>query len=265
MDIFTPANNAALGEGWHPLEIYGDEAFRWASDAAEVYVAVFKNVKHYLQIYLEPAPHIAKPLAIQITESGETLARCMIDGRQMVSVEVPPSGPMIRKLLLRTEGRGEPVPGDSRVLNFRVFKLTFVQTVLDIVPPDVDARMGSGWYPMETAYGEMYRWAGNDATIEIDDPSRIEVLPLVIEPGPGVGNKPFTLRVFDDSGTQIAQAEVSGRQSVFIPIGGATRRGPVSLRLHAEGGGRQIDSDRRIMNFCAHQYSSDLVPPAQQP
>ncbi len=141
------------------------------------------------------------------------------------------------------------------MLSFRVFKLNFVQAIVDILPPEVGARPGSGWYPLETFNGETFRWASNDAKIEIADATNVTSLPLEIEPGPGVGSKPFILHVFGESGAQIAKAEIKARQSVSIPVDGAGENGPLSVTLHAEGGGKQIGSDHRIMNFRAFQHS----------
>ena len=175
MDILTPANNTALGNGWFPLEIFGAEKFRWVSNAAEVYAAAFRNVKHYLQIYLEPGPSLDfKPFELLVTENDETVARATIKGRQMISIELPATQPMLRKFVLRTEGSDKPAPGEIRVLNYRVFKLIFVQAIVDILPPEMNARPGEGWYPLETFNGETFRWASNDAKIEIADPAELK-------------------------------------------------------------------------------------------
>ena len=259
MDILTPANNTALGNGWFPLEIFGAEKFRWVSNAAEVYAAAFRNVKHYLQIYLEPGPSLDfKPFELLVTENDETVARATIKGRHMISIELPATQPMLRKFVLRTEGSDKPAPGEIRVLNYRVFKLIFVQAIVDILPPEMNARPGEGWYPLETFNGETFRWASNDAKIEIADPAELKTLQLEIEPGPGVESKPFTLRVFEDSGVQIAETEIVTRQSVSIPVDGTGREGPLSISLHADGGDRRIGSDQRIMNFRVYQHSPDL-------
>jgi hypothetical protein len=80
---------------------------------------------------------------------------------------------------------------------------------------------------------------------------------LEVEPGPGVNSKPFTLRILDESGVQKTEALVKTRQVVEIPAGDA----PVTLTLHAEGGGKLIGSDKRVMNFRAFQNAPDLVAP----
>lgn len=261
MDILTPANNTSLGSGWFPLETYRAESFRWVTNDAETYVAVLKNVKHYLNIRLEPGPGLnLKPFELLVKEKNETLARTTVKGRQMISIELPATEPMVRKLVLHIEGGGKPAPNDTRVLNFRVFKLTFSAALVDVLPPELPAKLGSGWYPLETFNGETFRWAGNDAKITINDAAGMKTLLLEVEPGPGVNSKPFVLRVLDDSGVQITEAAVKTRSAVAIPLDGAA-----SVTLHAEGGGKKIGSDERIMNFRVFEHSPDLKVTAKEP
>jgi hypothetical protein len=259
MDILTPANNTSLGSGWFSLETYRAESFRWVMNDAEIYVAALRNVKHYLQIHLEPGPGLnLKPFELLIKENGNTLARTTVKGRQMISVELPATEPRVRKLMLHVEGGGKPAPNDARVLNFRVFKATFIPALIDVLPPELSAKLGSGWYPLETFNGETFRWAGNDAQIAINDPGGAKALVLEIEPGPGVSSKSFVLRVLD-TGVQITEAGVNTRRAVAIPLNGTAL-----LTLHAEGGGKKIGSDERIMNFRVFQYSPDLKAPAKE-
>ena len=261
MDILTPANNTSLGPGWFPLETYRAESFRWVTNDAEVYVAALRNVKHYLNIHLEPGPGLnLKPFELLIKEDDQTLARTTVKGRQMVSLELQASEPAVRKLVLHVEGGGKAAPNDNRVLNFRVFKLTFVPAPVDVLPPELGAKLGSGWYPLESFNGETFRWAGEDAKVSIAEPGGAKNLLFEVEPGPGVNSKPFVLRVLNDSGVQVTEAQIKTRQVVEIPLDGAA-----SLTLHAEGGGKQIGSDKRIMNFRVFQNSADLKAPAKEP
>lgn len=261
MDILTPANNTSLGAGWFPLETYRAESFRWVTNDAEVCVATLRNVKHYLNIHLEPGPGLnLKPFELLVKEKNETLARTTVKGRQMVSIELPAAEPSVRKLILHVEGGGKAAPNDARVLNFRVFKLTFVPAPVDVLPPEIGAKLGSGWYPLETFNGETFRWAGEDAKLTVEDPGSAKSLLFEVEPGPGVNSKPFVLRVLNDSGVQVTESQVKTRQVIEIPVDG-----PASLTLHAEGGGKQIGSDKRIMNFRVFQNTPDLKAPAKQP
>ena len=262
MDILTPANNTSLGSGWFPLETYRAESFRWVTNDAEVYAATLKRVKHYLNIHLEPGPGLnLKPFELLIAENGDTLQRVTVKGRQMISVELPAGEPAVRKLVLHIEGGGKAAPNDKRVLNFRVFKLTFIPATADVLAPELGAKLGSGWYPLETFNSETFRWAGEEAKIDVTQASAMKTLLLEIEPGPGVNSKPFTLRVLDDSGVQVSEAEIKTRQVIEIPLD----RAPLTLTLHAEGGGKLIGSDKRVMNFRAFQYSPDLKASSREP
>jgi hypothetical protein len=262
MDILTPANNTSLGAGWFPLETYRAESFRWVTNDAELYAAALKKVKHYLNIHLEPGPGLnLKPFELVVTENGEALQRVTVKGRQMISVELPASEPAVRKLVLHVEGGGKAAPNDTRLLNFRVFKLTFIPAPIDVLQPELGAKLGSGWYPLETFNGETFRWAGEDAKIAIAESTATKSLLLEIEPGPGVNSKPFTLRVLNETGVQISEAAVKTRQVVEVPLDGA----PKTLTLHAEGGGKLIGSDKRVMNFRAFQYSPDLKASSRVP
>jgi hypothetical protein len=265
MDILTPANNTTLGSGWFPLETYRAESFRWVTNDAEVYVAALRNIKHYLNVHLEPGPGLnLKPFELLVKDEGETIARTTVKGRQMISIELPATEPMVRKLVLHVEGGGKAAPNDERVLNFRVFKLTFTPALVDVLPPDLGAKLGSGWYPIETYNGETFRWAGNDPKINVSESAGLKTLLLEVEPGPGVNSRPFVLRVLGDSGTQITEAEIKTRSVVAIPLDGVAGT-PFTLTLHAEGGGKKIGSDERIMNFRVFQYSPDLRASAKQP
>ncbi len=255
----TAGNNTALGAGWFLVETFGTQNFRWVANDAEIYVAALRKTKHYLQLYLEPGPGLKlSPFELQIQEKGETLARATIKGRQMISIELPPAEPAVHKLVLHVDAAGEQGAHDDRVLNFRVFKIAFFPAIIDILPPDLNARLGTGWHPLESFDGETFRWASGSATVIILDPKEAKELVLEVEPGPGVHSQPFSLRVIDSSGNDVVTAEVKTRQMVAIPLDAAATARPLSLTLQAEGGGKTIGSDDRVMNFRVFQYSTDL-------
>jgi hypothetical protein len=73
-------------------------------------------------------------------------------------------------------------------------------------------------------------------------------LSLVVEPGPGVGGKPFLLKVLDESGRQTAAVRVTGRGTVQLFIHADSDK-PNEYRLHVDGGGKPAPNDPRILNF----------------
>ncbi len=121
------------------------------------------------------------------------------------------------------------------------------QAAADIAADGAGLRLGAGWFPLETYAGETFRWVGNDAEVVVER-TDARALTFEVEPGPGVGSKPFTLRVLDGAGAEIMAAEVRGRQRIEIPLP-AGLGGSAIFRLHADGGGLPTPSDPRTLNF----------------
>jgi hypothetical protein len=177
VDILTAGNNTALGKGWFLMETHRAQSFRWVTNDAEIYVAQLKKVKHYLQLYLEPGPGMKlSPFELLIKENDETLAKQTIKGRQMISIELPPSEPAVHKLVLHVEAGGEVATTDTRLMNFRVFKVAFFPAIIDILPPELDARLGTGWHPLESFDGETFRWASSSPRVTILNPGNSKTL-----------------------------------------------------------------------------------------
>ena len=171
MDILTLGENVALGVGWYHPEAYGNGFFRWMSPHAELYVAAVKKAKYYLQIYLEPFPDVNEvPFELSIEEDGKPLGRVTLYGRQMISLQLPVAPPAVRRLDLRLLTHRDEALEGSR-LDLRVFKIVFFTPPADIVPPELEARTGSGWYSLETFGGETFRWASNDAQLILRRPA----------------------------------------------------------------------------------------------
>jgi len=124
----------------------------------------------------------------------------------------------------------------------------------DITGEATDVVLGRGWYPVESFAGTRFRWASNDPEILAValQPVR-HFLVLTMEPGPGVGLKPFALQVLA-GGKELARLDVRGKQPVRIElpsVGPAIHR----LVLHVEGGGRTIANDARVLNFRVFDVS----------
>lgn len=108
---------------------------------------------------------------------------------------------------------------------------------------------GQGWYPIEYYRQQTFRWVENDAELIIHAPTGTRrTLSLELEPGPGLGLHPFTLKVLDDRGQVVATTEVKGREvvKVTLPIIQGQR---AIFRLHIEGGGLLTPNDPGILNF----------------
>ena len=110
-----------LGRGWHPLETFNGETFRWAGD--EVIVEAQNPQKAgTLHLDLEPGPGVSfAPFRLCVLDaSGKQLGKVDVRARQHVTIPLPrTSSPA--KLSLKVEGGGKAVPGDTRILNYRAF------------------------------------------------------------------------------------------------------------------------------------------------
>jgi hypothetical protein len=119
----------SLGRNWHGLEWAAGEPFHWAANDAELIVGVFANpCGRQLALDLEPGPGMAgQPCRIQLLDAaGRAVAATELTGRQVLHLPLPPSVRPGTVLRLHVAGGGAPVPGEARVLNFRVFACRWV-------------------------------------------------------------------------------------------------------------------------------------------
>ncbi len=112
-------------------------------------------------------------------------------------------------------------------------------------------RFGSGWYPAECDADMTIRWARAGAMLYVPVFAAVEHrVSLEVEPGPGVGSKPFTLEVYDAADELVASSEVRGRQMLELTLPPAAPR-MHALRFHLADGGRRIAGDDRSLDFRA--------------
>jgi hypothetical protein len=109
------------GQGWHRLEEAGTERFRWVSSDAELVVRASAGPRD-LCILLEPGPSLKnRPFHLQVRlEDGREIGKVPVNGLTLVRVPLPVPDGAVTAVFLTPDTQGEAVPGDSRVLNFRV-------------------------------------------------------------------------------------------------------------------------------------------------
>jgi hypothetical protein len=106
----------AFGEGWYDPEFARGGEFRWVSNDAELVVR-----QPSLALEIEPGPSLAgKPLLLQILDDSQIIQTETIAARGTIMIKIPRGAATIR---LHAESPNQPIPGDSRILNFRVFKI----------------------------------------------------------------------------------------------------------------------------------------------
>jgi hypothetical protein len=136
-----------------------------------------------------------------------------------------------------------------------------VPTSRDILTDSGTMVLGDGWYPLEEFRETKFRWALNDAELFVATVApNAYVLKVVIEPGPGVGLRPFELEVFASDGTQIAKPLVRGKQEIAIDLPPGLPK-VHSLRFHVENGGKPALNDKRILNFRVFDITLEQRPP----
>jgi hypothetical protein len=244
-EIFTDAGDLALGSGWYPLEREGERAFRWVENDAAVHVAALRPVQHALCMLVEPGPGVApQPLRLSARiEGGGELGTATLRSTELVRFALPPASPAVFTVVLSAAGGGRQSPNDARVLNFRVFEMS-VERSADVFP--AWAVPQRGFYPLEGQGGPGFRWVCGDAVIAIGA-DHGDALRFDVEPGPGVGSRPFVLHAAGPGGSEILRAEIGGRTTVDVPL--AALAGADVLTLRAEGGGRVIAGDPRTLDY----------------
>jgi hypothetical protein len=108
--------------------------------------------------------------------------------------------------------------------------------------------LGAHWGPYETFGGTSFRWVDNDAEIVLLGGSGEAHVRIACEGGPSLGRITFPLRVFDGALHQVDHVVCGGAArpaELLLPFGGARTR----YVLHADGGGRRVAGERRILNF----------------
>jgi hypothetical protein len=242
-DVVPPGDDIALGDGWYPVERAGGAAFRWVAAGATVHVAALRPVRHVLRVVAEPGPGVGlQPFTLTARlRDGRELGAATVGGKQTIAFALPPEAPCVHSITLAAAGGGKASPNDARVLNFRVFSVA-VERTRDVFA--AWAVPASGFYPPERQDDELFRWARGGATVELD-PARRDVLEFDAESGPGMGSKPFELRVTGDGGVELVRAEIGSRTRVRVPL----RDAGASLRLNADGGGAVVGGDPRTLDF----------------
>ncbi|MEO8368591.1 MAG: hypothetical protein ABI806_05280 [Candidatus Solibacter sp.] len=130
MSLLNPTGSGVFGpgieywgEGWHRLEQSGSEQFHWVDRDAELVVRIPAEPQD-LCLLVEPGPSLhGQPFELVVRLAGGTeIARAKINGVTPLRLPLPFAPGSAARLLLSPDRVGDPLlPGDRRVLNFRVF------------------------------------------------------------------------------------------------------------------------------------------------
>ena len=139
-DIVRRDAGIRLGAGWHPLDREGGEPFRWIGSEAEIVLRKPDAVESHLLLDVEAGPSAAgKTVLVEITDTaGSEPASAAVENRRRLRLHFPASisNAVLR---LRVQGGGAALDGDARLLDLRVFGLSwepswFLETLAAPVP-----------------------------------------------------------------------------------------------------------------------------------
>lgn len=119
--------------------------------------------------------------------------------------------------------------------------------------------LGIGWFPPEEHENKVYRWVGaNPAEIILNNIDiRRNILEVNLEPGPGCGDKPLNLKIFDKTKILINEI-VKGTQKLQIQIpkeSFVNGQKQITLKFVVETENKKIISDPRILNYRVFNIS----------
>jgi len=127
-DVFHKGGDFIAGKGWHAVEHFENEKYRWISPDAELLVRC-PNGRLRVALLVEPGPSVGYlPFTFVVRQpNGTLLAKARVD--RLTYVELPPIQAEIgyAHLIFNAEDCGEPVqlPGDPRLMICRIHACGF--------------------------------------------------------------------------------------------------------------------------------------------
>jgi hypothetical protein len=260
--IDIASSGILLQRGWYPLEASAGRSFRWVDNDATFTIEAPTARLVFVTLAAEGGPGLGTtsfPVRV-LDAGGRQVDAVLVTAQQRDNVLILPVNAGGSTFKLHVDGGGKRVGADPRILDFRVFALTFpgthaaqVSTVhaaqragADITEGGV--RIGNGWYPLEHFAGNTFRWVDNDAQLIVDAPKPQRAqLRLSVATGPGMAQRPFTLFLRDRGGRALGSARVNDLSNVTFPV--ELRLGPNAFVLHGDGGGKPAVNDPRTLNF----------------
>jgi hypothetical protein len=118
-------------------------------------------------------------------------------------------------------------------------------SVADVVDSGDGARLGAGWYPVESIGGDVFRWTSNDAEIMACPDATHHTLAMEVEPGPGLGTRVMTLKIRSTSRTE-QDVYLKDRRVINVVVVGNE---PQTLTFHVLSKNKHVPHDARVLNF----------------
>ena len=129
----------SFGKGWYPVQQRFGGRFRWAYHEAEITVTCPSAQICGLRMELEPGPSAGLGgLVLEISDQASgVLGTVTVRRRKMLQLALPAGAGEERVLRLSVRGGGLPVPGDTRILDFRAFQCERVALAASAPRPSI--------------------------------------------------------------------------------------------------------------------------------
>ncbi len=121
-----PEDGLFLGPGWHRLERDGQQPFRWLESNGQIVVTRPRGRPRSIVLDVESGPGLdCRAFALDLVdERGVLVDRTTVSGRREITFRLPPGHEETARFrLMAPEGR--PLSSDPRVLNLRVFRISW--------------------------------------------------------------------------------------------------------------------------------------------
>jgi hypothetical protein len=242
----------SLGSNWGAYETYRGASFRWVDNDAEI-VLHGGTGEATVAIACEGGPSLGRrSFALRVLDSAHRQVDHVIcDGADRRTEMLLPRSDGDARYRLHVDGGGKSIPGERRILNFRVFTLDDGRggpSTADIVDSRSGVRLGQGWYPVEHYKGQTFRWMAGDGRIFVGaDRSMPASLRMVLEVGPGVGSRQASIWVRDRHGRELLRTTIEGRRTVAVPV--PLEPGENEFTISVASRNQRTPGEPRILNL----------------
>jgi hypothetical protein len=242
----------SLGSNWGAYETYHGVSFRWVNNDAEL-VLHGGTGEATVAIACEGGPSLGqRSFALRVLDTARRqVDHVMCDGADRRTEMLLPRSGGDARYRLHADGGGKSVPGERRILNFRVFTLDDGRggpSATDIVDARSGVRLGQGWYPVEHYKGQTFRWMAGDGRIFVGaDRSTRASLRVLVEVGPGVGSRQASIWVRDRHGRELLRTTIEGRRAVTVPV--PLEPGDNEFTISVASRNQRVPGEPRILNL----------------
>jgi hypothetical protein len=237
LDILSRDSGIALGAGWFEAAVppgnTRDKIFRFLAQISDLRIdpgAIRRaGASPHLLLDIQPALGLGnRPFTLiahaELDGATREIGRIVVMARETVSIPLPPDVAEPLHLRLQVIGDRIEVPGDPRDLQAWVYQVELrgqhpqSADYRDVFPVAQGLAAGKGWGDVEQHGGGYIRWLLEDAEVWYSGPPGRRYVIMELQPGPGVGRRPFALEALDESGKEFFSTMIMQRQKVAIPL-----------------------------------------------